>query len=94
MAARLRPSDSVASVIEVDVIDGYDSTEPDDYAPIREAWNGHSLDPSVPGLREALCDLSNACDELSRERGVSREELRFNRIASDSLSTLMTKVPA
>lgn len=85
-------SDSAASAIEVDVINGHDPEFTDEYGPIRAAWNNGRLDETTPGLRAALTALSNACDEIGHGREASDEERKFNRRASASLAGLTRKV--
>ena len=95
---RLPVSGSAASVIETDIVDawgGYDEEHEEPYETvIRLAWNGKSLaftKEAADQVRRALNDMSNRCDELSREPGVSAEERAVYRNASGAFSTLMQK---
>lgn len=92
--APLRPCAFATSAIEVEALDHRDDDPADDYQPIREAWRAGRLDPTVPGLRRALFDLSNACDEIGYGDDASPMERAFNRRASASLAKLACRVPA
>ncbi len=94
MTMILRPSQSAASAIETDALDHIEGDPPDDYQPIRDAWKSGTLDATVPGLRRALFDLSNACDDTGYGRDGSTDERTFCRRASRSLATLAGRVPS
>jgi hypothetical protein len=84
---RIKPSASLRSAIEVEVIAGFDAEIADEYAPIRAAWDGSTLDASTRGLHRALNELSNDFDAIAEDKHADKDDRAFARRVIRSIDT-------
>lgn len=95
MARTLKPSATLTTVLETDVLD-YVEGEDDAYPTIRAAWNGRGLvitQDNAASLKRELNELSNECDAMGESGDIKdADERSLYRRAARGFATLMLAV--
>lgn len=94
----IRLSPSARSVVDVDIVEGYDpDVDSEGRASIAAAYADGALRvPSDPQDREALyvalTDLANDCDEIAEDKGRETSDRALHRAARASITAAASKV--